>query len=77
MVTDTQRLNVVKSWKKKLNMYCEICFLLLRYIHIHIASYLYFFILMCICKILLSFLPPIWNPGIIGPVVSSVTFNKQ
>jgi hypothetical protein len=26
-------------------MCCEVCFLLLRFIHIHIASYLYFFIL--------------------------------
>jgi len=45
MVTDIQRLDLVKFWTKKLNMYCEIFFLLLRFIHIHIASYLYFFIL--------------------------------
>lgn len=77
MVTNTQRLNLVESWKKKLNMYCEICFPLLRFIPFTLHPINISLYSICICKILLSFLPPIWNPGLIGPVASSVTFNKQ
>lgn len=77
MVIETQRLNLVKSWKKKFNMYCEICFLLSRFIHIHIYPIYISLYPKCICKILLCFLPSIWNHGLIGPFTSSVTFNKE